>query len=68
MDRLPKNALVIARIEKEAGINGSYYFRIVKGSYDENIIMKTWASVEVIMSWQLNVLDLIWKNLGSFTL
>jgi len=38
VDRLPKNDLVIARIEKEAGINGSYYFRIVKGSYDENII------------------------------
>ena len=38
VDRLPKNALAIARIEKEAGINGSYYFRIIKGSYDENII------------------------------
>ncbi len=38
VDRLPENALAIARIEKEAGINGSYYFRIVKESYDEDII------------------------------
>ena len=38
VDRLPENALVIAKIEKEAGIKASYYFRIVKESYDENII------------------------------
>jgi len=38
VDRLPKNALVIAKIEKRAGIKASYYFRIVKESYDENII------------------------------
>jgi len=38
VDRLPGNSLVIAKIEKEAGIKASYYFRIVKESYDENII------------------------------
>ena len=38
VDRKPENALVIAEIEKEAGIKASYYFRIVKQSYDENII------------------------------
>ena len=38
VDRLPSNALVIAKIEKEAGIKASYYFRIVKESYDEDII------------------------------
>ena len=38
VDRLPGNALVIARIEKESGIKASYYFRIVKESYDENVI------------------------------
>ena len=32
VDRLPSNALVIAKIEKEAGIKASYYFRIVKES------------------------------------
>ena len=39
VDRLPWNAFVIAKIEKEAGIKASYYFRIVKESYDEDIIM-----------------------------
>ncbi len=38
VDRKPSNALVIARIEKEAGIRASYYFRIVNESYDEGII------------------------------
>jgi peptidoglycan/xylan/chitin deacetylase (PgdA/CDA1 family) len=38
VDRLPGNALVIAKIEREAGIKASYYFRIVKESYDEDII------------------------------
>ena len=38
VDRFPKNALLIAKIEKEASIKASYYFRIVKESYDENII------------------------------
>ena len=32
VDRLPGNALVIAKIENEAGIKASYYFRIVKES------------------------------------
>jgi len=38
VDRKPKNSLVIANIEKDLGIRSSYYFRIVKESYDENII------------------------------
>ena len=38
VDRKPENALVIARIEKEVGIKASYYFRIVKESYDEDVI------------------------------
>ena len=38
VDRKPENALVIAEMEKEAGIKASYYFRIVKESYDEDII------------------------------
>ena len=40
VDRLPENALVIAKIEKEAGIKASYYFRIIKESFDENIIIQ----------------------------
>ena len=38
VDRLPGNALIIAKIENEFGIKVSYYFRIVKESYDESII------------------------------
>ena len=38
VDRKPGNALVIASIQKEAGIKASYYFRIVKESYDEDVI------------------------------
>ena len=38
VDRLPGNSLVMAEIEKEVGIRPSYYFRIVKESYDEDII------------------------------
>ena len=40
VDRKPENALVISKIEKEASIRASYYFRIVKKSYDEDIIKK----------------------------
>jgi len=38
VDRLPSNALTCAKIESELKINASYYFRIVKGSYVEDII------------------------------
>ena len=38
VDRKPGNALLIAKIEKDAGIKASYYFRMVKESYDENVI------------------------------
>ncbi|MEA3427910.1 MAG: hypothetical protein U9Q84_01545 [Thermodesulfobacteriota bacterium] len=38
VDRKPGNALVFAKIEKKVGIRASYYFRIVKESYDEDVI------------------------------
>ena len=38
VDRLPGHSLRTARIEHELGIHGSYYFRIVKESFDEAII------------------------------
>jgi hypothetical protein len=38
IDRVPENALKMARMEINAGIKASYYFRIVKKSYDENVI------------------------------
>jgi len=40
VDRKPENALRIAEIEQATGINASFYFRIVRESYDEGIIKK----------------------------
>lgn len=38
VDKRPHNSLVTAQIENELGIRGTYYFRIVKSSYNEEII------------------------------
>jgi len=38
VDLLPQNSLRFARIQAEMGIKGSYYFRAVPESWDENII------------------------------
>jgi hypothetical protein len=38
VDRLPQNSLIMAKIEAEFGIKGSYYFRIVKESNRPEII------------------------------
>jgi len=38
VDKLPNNSLVTAHIEHSSGIHGSYYFRIVSQSFDEDII------------------------------
>ncbi len=40
VDLLPKNSLRFARIQHELGIKGSYYFRAVPESWDENIILE----------------------------
>ena len=40
VDRLPINALTMAEIEKEYGINSSYYFRYIPGIFNEEIIVK----------------------------
>lgn len=40
VDRLPFNSLAFARIQAEMGIKGSYYFRVVPGSWDERIIIE----------------------------
>ena len=40
VDKLPGNALHMAQLEHRLGIRGSYYFRVVKGSWDEGIIGK----------------------------
>ncbi|MFC2110899.1 hypothetical protein ACFLQ5_00450 [Bacteroidota bacterium] len=38
VDLLPANSLVFAQIQADNGIKGSYYFRAVPESWDENII------------------------------
>jgi len=40
VDRLPENALSIAKIQNHSGIKSIFYFRIVKGSWDESIITR----------------------------
>lgn len=37
VDKKPVNSLVVARIESELGIKGTYYFRIVQESLDKDI-------------------------------
>lgn len=41
VDRRPKLALNTARLEQQLGVRASYYFRIVKVSYDERVIGAT---------------------------
>ncbi|MEA1900757.1 MAG: hypothetical protein U9N47_08335 [Thermodesulfobacteriota bacterium] len=38
VDLLPGNSLKMARMENSENVNACYYFRIVKESYDEDII------------------------------
>jgi hypothetical protein len=38
VDKLPANSLLLAKIQKKLGIKGTYYFRIVTGSWDVEII------------------------------
>ena len=40
VDLLPKNSLRFAKIQKDFGIKGTYYFRAVPESWDEEIILK----------------------------
>ena len=40
VDRLPLNALDLAKIENSFGIKGSYYFRVVPESFNFDIIKK----------------------------
>ena len=40
VDKLPQNALLLAQIEHELSIKGTYYFRAIPASWDEKIIRK----------------------------
>lgn len=40
VDKLPNNSLKFALIQSELGVRGTYYFRIAKESWDEDVIRK----------------------------
>ena len=40
VDLLPKNSLKSSKVEHSLDIKGTYYFRIIPGSFDKSIIMK----------------------------
>jgi hypothetical protein len=40
IDKLPLNALTLARMENASGIRGTYYFRIIPGVFNKDIIDK----------------------------
>lgn len=64
VDRLPKNALTIAKIENELGIKGTYYFRIVPKSFDKKIIMQI-AELGHEIGYHYEDVDLAWRNKKS---
>ncbi|MCB0583318.1 MAG: hypothetical protein KDD10_28825 [Phaeodactylibacter sp.] len=43
VDRIPSNALKMARIEQERGLKATYFFRVVPSVWDERIIGKVTA-------------------------
>lgn len=61
VDRLPANALQMAKLESDLGIKGTYYFRIVLDSYDENIITQI-AEMGHEIGYHYEDVDLVNKN------
>ena len=61
VDRLPKNALKMAQLEYPTGIKGTYYFRIVPESYDQEIMNKI-ANLGNEIGYHYEDVDLIQKN------
>ena len=43
VDRLPKNALAMAKLEHGMGVVATYYFRAVPESWDEKIILQIYS-------------------------
>jgi len=43
VDRAPENSLRFARMQHDIGITGSYYFRIVRSSFNEEIIREIYG-------------------------
>lgn len=38
IDKLPQNALILAQMEHVSGVKASYYIRVVKGTWNEDVI------------------------------
>lgn len=62
VDRKPMNALLMAKLEKEIGIKGTYYFRIVPESFDERII-KEIASLGHEIGYHYEEIDTAYRQL-----
>jgi hypothetical protein len=61
---LPQNSLITAKIENELGIKGTYYFRIVPGSFDKDII-KQIAQLGHEIGYHYEDIDLTIRNRKS---
>ena len=64
VDRQPENALEMAKLENELGIKGTYYFRAVPQSYDEQIIKKI-AELGHEIGYHYEDVDLTIRNYPS---
>lgn len=64
VDRLPQNALEMAKLEIEFGIKGTYYFRIVPESFDEKVITKI-AELGHEIGYHYEEMDSVYKGKGQ---
>jgi len=63
VDRIPQNALKLAHLENLLGIKGTYYFRIVPKSYDEQVISEI-ATLGHEIGYHYEDVDLVSKERG----
>ncbi|MCH8033707.1 MAG: hypothetical protein IH950_08135 [Bacteroidetes bacterium] len=63
VDRIPQNALKLAHLENLLGIKGTYYFRIVPKSYNEQVISEI-ANLGHEIGYHYEDVDLVSKERG----
>lgn len=64
VDRQPENSLATAKIEKELGIKGTYYFRSVPESFDESIIRQI-AMLGHEIGYHYEEIDFAWRQING---
>lgn len=64
VDKLPENSLATAKIENELGIRGTYYFRIVPDSFDEQIIREI-ATLGHEIGYHYEEVDFAWREING---